>query len=593
MKVRLKILAALCCLLSMSIFDINLIHVSAVEGMDNYELSLKESPDTQYVHRALDSFKIIAQEEHLLDLNDINNSIDDESQIWKKIDVEAFIAQEVIEGSEVLLEENRLVYDHPALTAISYQFINSQSLEDEMVDLMTVYFEDALIYVGITFYNQHFFSYTGDSKPLAYSITKLNNTKQEVLLKLVGHLSEEKSLQLSFSSKDKLEKQIVETSFSELMVSIQPIMLTHHFEDFNLLSDEEQSGGNILSNRSELEIDTDSTGSEDQGSDQGKEEAEDDTAESPLNTDLSNKEMLSFFLPSDLDESHLLEADYLQKNFESLQEELSEVMMSNADIIDRLLDLEAMADITASTNADVDASETFYDFYTNPVQTDPFGNPIFFDVYGYPLQLNPIGHPLLIDINGAPLQVDENGFPIFYNAYGNPYENDEDGNLIFYDESQIPIIYERELIEENEDTVYELELLDRTTVINYLGQPIESIALLENSQKDNYFALSEEKVILLELMYVEKELISLKYQEYTPSVYLPLEVNNTRVNQWQEELPLKLSQLIEDLGSPQSHIYFLGSNNYYVSWETFHNNEPEQIITLIEGNNVIDIIMNN
>lgn len=117
--------------------------------------------------------------------------------------------------------------------------------------------------------------------------------------------------------------------------------------------------------------------------------------------------------------------------------------------------------------------------------------------------------------------------------------------------------------------------------------------MLEKSQKDNYFALSEEKVILLELMYVERELISLKYQEYTPSVYLPLEVNNTRVNEWQEELPLELSQLIEDLGSPQSHIYFLGSNNYYVSWETFHNNESEQIITLIEGNNVIDIIMNN
>lgn len=584
-KIRQLILTSLIGLVSLSLYSPIVNTLSAAELLEGFDLETETFTDFNYVTVAWDSYLKLAQKEHLLDLTQLDSSTAGGQGQWRKINVEAYMAQIKDSNPMIALEENRLSYDNQDLTSIAYQFSNHSS--EEMVDLTTVFYEDYLIYAGITFFNQSMYEYEGEILPLAHSITNSKQTQQEILLALSDHIGREGSTQFTYLEGENQHTESINLSFAELMVSVQSLMLTYYLEDLDLLSEAEKVS--VAQLNEQIKMDDDERGTNQL--DEETEEVSNQAEVSPLESNLSARQLLALFLPSHLEEEDLLEAGDLQKKFKSLQAVLNKTLASNHKIMEQLLEMEALASLTQAASEEPEPSALIYDSYGNPIQTDPLGNPVFFDVYGYPLQLDILGDPLLIDINQAPLQIDENGFPIFYNAYGNPYENDSEGNIIFYDANDTSIVYEREISEEQADSV-ELTLLRRQEIHSLLGEPLESVELEKGSLKDSYYALSEQIVILIDLIYVEEELFSVEYQELTPDIYLLLTTDLSKVNEWKEMLPLELDELKKYLGSPTSQVYFLGSNNYYVVWESYYKNKPKQIMALVEEDKIIDIFMN-
>ncbi|MBG9980216.1 hypothetical protein HZY91_03815 [Facklamia sp. DSM 111018] len=149
----------------------------------------------------------------------------------------------------------------------------------------------------------------------------------------------------------------------------------------------------------------------------------------------------------------------------------------------------------------------------------------------------------------------------------------------------------KKLVEGVKESDQELTPVTINDVLEIVGEATESQQLDEITQVDHYYALSDEHVYIVELVYRDKQLVIATFNHYQEETFKELPVDQFKTEELKSQLPISLVTMEEKFGVPDGKIFYLGSNQNYCTWISFADNRTMVLQAKIQAEEVVDLML--
>lgn len=128
-------------------------------------------------------------------------------------------------------------------------------------------------------------------------------------------------------------------------------------------------------------------------------------------------------------------------------------------------------------------------------------------------------------------------------------------------------------------------------IYEVVGEATETQQLDEETQVDHYYALSDDQVYMVELVYRDKQLVIASFNHYQEKVFEDLPADQMKIEELKNQLPFSFVMMEEEFGSPDGKIFYLGSNQNYYTWLSFVDNQAQVLQAKVQAEEVVDLML--